>query len=267
MLATTGCMDVTQTVLVKKDGSGTITQEMYMNAAMAGMMAGAMAMGGEEGGAAAGVTTIDIEKLKADAAKMGEGVKFVSANEVTKADGSSGVKAIFAFDDIRKLKISEQPDSPGGPGAKKPADGPDITFDFKSKPVPQLVINIPQPEIDPALVGKKKPAPKEPTPEEMMQLTMMKSMFQGMRMRVLVQVDGRITQTNAKYTSKSKPDGKTDVVTIMDMDIGKLMENEANMGLLAGLGGEPDMQAAKEAFSKVPGVKLDPSKKIAIVFR
>ena len=55
---------------------------------------------------------LDIEKFKTKAAKLGAGVKFVSAKEVTAEDGSAGIQVVYSFVDIRKLNIQAQPENP-----------------------------------------------------------------------------------------------------------------------------------------------------------
>ena len=46
---------------------------------------------------------------------MGKGVRLVST-EPAKANGFEGVKAIFAFDDINQVQVSQDPDMSGALG-------------------------------------------------------------------------------------------------------------------------------------------------------
>ena len=91
---------------MKPDGTGTIEQTMLVNSSAMGMMS--MMGGGEEQGrqAQAGPGQLfSKEKLAAEAAKLGEGVTFVSSKPMTQGE-MKGVKAIYAFTDFNKLKVS-----------------------------------------------------------------------------------------------------------------------------------------------------------------
>jgi hypothetical protein len=118
----TTCFNSTTVVRIKPDGSGTVEQTLTMNPEtlqqMAGMM-GAMVSGAKvQGGLvkAKGPTSGDdiLTKVKARkmAAKMGEGVRFVSRTPI-KTPTAEGAKVVFAFDDINKVAVNETA-SPGG---------------------------------------------------------------------------------------------------------------------------------------------------------
>ena len=52
--------------------------------------------------------------LERTAQRMGKGVRLVSAEPIKGANGFEGVKAIFAFDDINKIQVSQDPNMSGG---------------------------------------------------------------------------------------------------------------------------------------------------------
>ncbi len=56
--------------------------------------------------------------LERTAAQMGEGVRLVSSEPVKGDDGFEGMKAIFAFDDINKIQVSQGPSMSGGTGPR-----------------------------------------------------------------------------------------------------------------------------------------------------
>ncbi len=108
----TACLDATTLVKVKPDGSGTVEQTTLVNmAALKGMMGGA---NGQPNGPM--MNKADLERT---AARMGEGVRLVSSEPFKGQNGFEGVKAIFAFDDINKIQVSQGPSMSGGTG-----DGP-----------------------------------------------------------------------------------------------------------------------------------------------
>src|SRR3954447_6374417 len=83
----TGCLQMEQVVKLKADGSGTIEETVVLSkAGLAAMeqMVGALgpATGKKKEGASAMPDLYDEAKIKAAAAKMGDGVTFVSAERI-----------------------------------------------------------------------------------------------------------------------------------------------------------------------------------------
>lgn len=258
---------------------------------MAGMMGGMM---GEEGGAAAPPEPqkmpLEIDKYKAKAAKMGDGVTYVSAKNVEK-DGSQGVRVVYKFEDITTLQVSTSPDTPsqgGGMGmgeAEAEAEPePPVTFGFKPGKRATLTVNIPHDAdagADDGMGGMDEdfggleedfedmegdvemggaPGGMEGGEE------MMKMMFAGMRMRMLVKVMGDITDSNATYIQKGSKSGKRNFVTLFDMKIGDLLSNPENFMKLEALGPESDLATAKEALKGIPGIKIETEQQVEITF-
>ena len=103
----TACLNSTTLVKVKPDGSGTVEQTTLVNmAALKG------AVGAQGGGPSA--PSMSKEELERTASQMGEGVRLVSSEPVKGYAGWEGTKAIFAFDDINKVQVSEGPSMSGG---------------------------------------------------------------------------------------------------------------------------------------------------------
>jgi hypothetical protein len=276
-----GCIDATTLLFVKKDGSGLVVETVYMGKALEQMMQQMAAGFGGETAKQAGPKELplEIEKYKAKAKKMGEGVKFVSAKRVTKADGSPGVRVVYSFPDVRKLTVSEDPDTPsspgGGPGMmnagqeKKKKKNP-IRFDFVKGASPKLIIKMPEAAAakDATASPESLKAPAEmpsasPTPEQM---AMMKQMFGDFRMRIMVKVDGEITDSNASHVQKDGKSGKKCLVTLLDMNIGELLANEEQFKKLAAMGKIEDMSTAKYKLKDISGLKIEPEEKIEVVF-
>jgi hypothetical protein len=258
-----GCMDVTTTITVNKDGSGTITETMYMGAMMQQMMTQMMGGMGGGGNAPPPEQPIDVAKYKAKAGKMGNGVTFVSAKKVKKEDGASGEQAIYSFSDVTKVKLQSEPEKPGGGkpqggmGGKKPKS---ITFDFTKGDTAKLTLNMPQ---DAASEEAAKiahvitPKTEAPSAAEMGQ---MKQMFNGFRFRMEIKVEGDITKTNASYADKN-------TVTILDMNIGELLQDQGQFEKLAAMGPIKDMETAKKMLKDFPGLKIETEEKVDIEFK
>lgn len=275
-----GCMDVTTIVSVKEDGSGYLIETMYFSKAVEEMMAGMMAgMGGEAEGASLTDSLMEETEYRQKASQLGEGVRFVSVKPMEKKDGSKGVSVLYAFNDVRKLKLNSQPDAPsgGGPGMAPQSSGEPgkpITFDFVKGKNPKLIINMPHggltdtPDDEAGPTSEEMEAMQaemgEMAPEEM---AMMKQMFDGMRVRMLVKVDGEIKKTNASFVSSGGKSGKKSYVTLMDMDFGKLMEDpEAMSKNFMAMGQMQDMGTAMETLKDVPGIKVETAGKVEVEF-
>lgn len=279
LLSASGCIDSTTTVVVKKDGTGYITEATYMNAQMMKQMMGQMAAGMGGGSASmsdssGGGMKIEEAKYKAKAGMMGEGVTYYKATQVKKAGGLEGVQVIYKFADINKVKISQNPDTPGGgaaggmmgagKAAAKPAGDP-ITFSFTPGDEAKLTVKMPRP---PAGTEQTMPdmSEVEMGPEAMQAMAMMKAMYSGMRLRMQIKVDGELTDTNASYTYSGSKSGKKCFVTLFDMNIGKMMEDPKNMAKLQALGQGSDISVAKEALKDVDGIKVETEPVLNISF-
>ncbi|HSI15369.1 MAG TPA: hypothetical protein VK961_25200 [Chthoniobacter sp.] len=258
MFGLTGCLQMEQVVKLKPDGSGTVEETVVLSKAglaateqMVGTIGGAT--GKKKEGASAMPDLFDEAKIKAAASKMGEGVTFVSAERIDGEQGK-GFKAIYAFTDINKLKLDQNPgealsDSggPKPPGNKKEP----ILFQFDKGSPAQLSLKMPAPEFK----------PKEPQPEGMedMAMQMMKQMFKDMRISLAVEVQGMISETNAEYRDGSR-------VTLMDMDFNKVMADPEKFKALAKANPQ-SLQEAKALIKGLDGVKIESAPEVKIKFQ
>jgi len=273
-----GCLEVTTVVLVKKDGSGLVSETTYMGKALTDMMNQmAAGLGGEAGAAKpSGLSDDDLAKYKRKAAKMGSGVRFVSAQEVKAADGRSGTKALWAFDDIGKLALAMNPDNPqaggmgegmsvgvdGGEKQKKP-----VTFEFTPGSPAQLGVNLPQKKAGDGASDSETPADAgDDMADGPEGAAMMKQMFDGFRVRMLVKVDGDITRSNASYLQKGSKSGRTQYVTLFDMNIGQMLSDPAKLEKLTAMGEMDDMAEAMARLKDVPGLKIELNERVEIDF-
>ena len=92
---------------MKPDGSGTIEQTLLMNtAALKGMLGGLGGTQQSSGG-------INEDELRKAAARLGEGVTYVSSEPLKADDGFEGAKVIYAFTDINKVRVDQDPNLAG----------------------------------------------------------------------------------------------------------------------------------------------------------
>lgn len=276
LLALAGCIDESTVISVKKDGSGTVVSTLYMTRAMQEMIKEMAAAMGEKGkGKQKNPFIESAETYKKKASEMGEGVTFVSSKEVRKADGTTGVQVTYAYKDINKLKVNSEPASPaaglddtkppeGGPPPKKESP---VTFAFEKGATPKLTVTMARKEKAAAEEAKpeEQPAPEEGSAEE--QMAMIKHVFDGFRMQLVVAVDGEITRSNATFVEKDAKSGKKQRVTLVEMDLGKLFKDEASFKKLTAMGEVEDIATAREKLKDIPGLKFEPEEKVEIEFK
>jgi len=258
MFGLTGCLQMEQVVKLKPDGSGTVEETVVLSkAGLAAMeqMIGAFAAGGDKKkeGAPAMPDLYDEAKLKAAASKMGEGVTFVSAKKIDGEQGK-GFTAIYAFTDVNKLKLDQNPgEALPDSGGPKPAGNKKepILFQFDKGSPAQVTLKMPAPEF--------KPKEKQPEGMEDMAMQMMQQMFKDMRISIVVEVQGTISETNAEYRDGSR-------VTLMDMDFNKVMANPEKFKALAKANPQ-SLQEAKTLIKGLDGVKIETAPEVKIKFQ
>jgi hypothetical protein len=272
VLAFGGCLQQEKIIKLKADGSGTIEERMVMGKQMVDqmkMMSGGLAGLGLGGAPAAAEPTtpaapafqvLDEKKLKAAAAKMGDGVTFVSATPLTTPAGE-GYVATYAFTDISKVKISGDAGEmmPGGAAgmnmATKGAKAEPITFGFTKGAPATLTVNLPQQA--PADLPKERPA--MPAGSEDMMMTMMQQMFKDMKIALSIEVAGQIAQTNAEHRDGAR-------VTLMEMDFNKVLANPEKFKALTKA--QPKSIDEMKALVKgVEGIKAEGQPQVTVKFQ
>jgi len=261
VLPTAGCIQFETLVKVKGDGTGTIVQTMTMSAETMEMMKSTKSEGGkvDVGGKPMALEAKDIEQAKAEAAKMGEGVTFVKAEPIDTPQ-AKGMRAIYAFKDVTKLKVSQKPSSPGGAPAPGGGEADDsMKFGFAKAANGNAVLTIAMPDLKAAADKKaatsKTPAKAPDAPPEAM--AMMKQMFKGLRIAIAVEPEGKVVQTNSPFVEGSR-------VTLMEMNFDALLADEAKLKQFSAAMDGGSIADAKRLMKGLAGVKinLDPEVKI-----
>lgn len=249
------CIEVDSTISVKKDGSGTITEELVLGEQMMMMMQ----MGGMQGGAGAGAKdpmTQMLDKTKAlkRAKNMGEGVELVSVKKL-EAKGKMGVVTIFKFSDINKLSYSgtgamdlgSMP-TPGGEKAEEDNEGDGTLFQLVDGTL--TVLNLAPDDGDAGEVAKEEDAADEMDEQSM---AMAASMMKDAHMSVKLKIETGIEETNATFV-----DG--DTVTLVDINFGKLVAHPKKLKALK----SGDFKMRKAAMTGIDGVKFETKEKVVI---
>ena len=266
-LGLSGCLQIENVVKLQPDGSGRLDEKVVMSKATVAqieqMAAGFGDLGGEkkDGKPAKGFELMDAGKLKAAAEKMGEGVTFIGAQKIDNESGS-GFVATYAFTDINKLKLDQNPsDLMPTPGGKKGAGGPGagktepVTFKFTKGPLAELTVKMPTPDLKAAAKQKERAG----AGMEDMAMQMMQQMFKDMKISMAIEVAGVIKETNAEYRDGSR-------VTLMEMDFNKLLANPEKFKQLA-KENPKSIQESKALMKGIDGIKVETAPEVKIKFQ
>lgn len=273
----TGCMQNAILVKVNTDGSGTLTYRVHLSDQLTGMMEGMGGMMGamvEEG---AEPEPFDpFADMKAEMAnQFGDAATLESTRDITNKAGWKGVEAVYAFADINQLKLSEieQLDTGGGGSQSMGAMGAQYTFAFTPGEVATLKL-IPLPpeakdageasaESVPGETGNTAEMPDMGEMEDMMggmSAGMMAPMLKGMRVSLLLFVNGEIVESNASHPSAKNPN----VIYLTDIAFDKVLADPEGAKMLD----MEDVQPGDLAKLDIPGIVIeDPEKEVVIKFR
>jgi hypothetical protein len=219
-LLAAGCINSASLISVKPDGSGTIEQTMLVNlAAIKGLMAGMGAAQGKD--ASEGV--LNEAEFKRTAERMG--VRPVSLTPVK--DGNfQGAKAIYAFDDITKVRVDQDPQMSGATSKFSSASAGRNPIRFaltQQGGTSTLTISVDE-KVASDATAKAQEAPSLDKIDPAM-LQMIKTMFDGFHVAIDLQVDGKIVKTNADYVNGSR-------ITLLEVDMAGVFEDEAKLRAL-----------------------------------
>lgn len=252
----TSCFQNETTLQLKKDGSGTLTEETVFGAQVVQMLEQVAQMTGGGGNSLADLSSET--KANARAAAMGEGVT-VEKVEALGTDGGKGARVTYHFTDINKLKFTADsniksaiPTMPGAPPAAV-AESKPTTFTYAGD---KLTISMPEPE-KPEVPAERPPIDEAALNDPAAQ-TAMKEMAAGARISLKIIIEPGISETNATYV-----DG--DTITLTDMDIGKMMENPENMKKMSGMSQNP--AEALDELKKIEGVKVESKRELTVTVK
>jgi hypothetical protein len=246
-LASSACFQMTTTLKVNGDGSGTIDHRMvYSPAAIAQLRQ--FAMFGGKGGQS--FDPLSEQQARDMAASIGAGVTYVASTPIASAAGQ-GRETTFAFTDVSQLRISTQPAAPAGISIKTPGlstESESITFSMtrESGGNPVLHIHVPEPNFLDALGS----------PAAAGQIGMIKTTLAGAHVLLMAEPAGAVVRTSSPYVEGRR-------VTLLEVDLDQVLKDETLM---------PRLQAAKtpdEANAIVKGatgLKINLDRDITIEF-
>jgi len=235
-------MDVHQVVNVNKDGSGTVVETMVIN-----MPPELAALAGDQDPIA------DLmKKANQDKRAKDMNATYVDSEKFAPKGGGKGLKSTFKFDDISKLKLNAD----GGlsnmnpdPTAEKPGDDQAIKFGFTKGATSKLTIKTP-PMNSPGDDDEK---------IDPQQFAMMSQFMKGMRVRLTVKPDGKITKTDATHND----DG---VITLVDMEMDKLLADQKKFEAFTKLSKEQDRKKVASKLKELD-IKAEAKEEISVEFK
>jgi hypothetical protein len=244
-----GCFQSSTLVKLNPDGSGTVEQTLTMTAQAFSQLQGLASMGDKDKKGKPD-DPFSVDQAKAAAAKMGTGVTFVSADKIDTPE-RKGLRAVYAFKDIRTISLSEMHTPPGADMGAKPEKPMAVTF--AQLPNGHALLTLKN-DTD---AGRNLTTPgaggagQSPLGglDNAQAAEMMKSMLAGMKIDFAVQV-GRVVKTNIPYVS-----GGT--VTLLSMDFDQVLSNPAALEKLQKAKSLADTKTALQGLKGIK-VSLDP---------
>ena len=249
-----GCLQVDTTVYINKDGSGTIEEKVLMSDAVVEMMNEFMSSFQDSAKAPEEFNLYKEAELKEKASGYGEGVEYVSGEEIN-TDGWQGYKAIYSFTDLNTITMETDPN------AKVELDKSEegkkneyFSFKFIQGDVSELIID--RPEIKPKITSDESGSEDENV-DEAIDDSFLKLM-EGMKVQISLTFEGDIVETNATYVDGS-------MVNLLDIDFGELFKNKESLEMLKN--NPPDnLEEMKEIVENVPGMKIELQRPVYIKF-
>jgi len=257
LLAASGCLSSSTVIRLEPDGSGTVVLSTVMSAQARAELATLRSMAlPRDGAGEAPPELFSVEQARARAARMGEGVRFVSSRKLQGPEGE-GLESVYAFTDVRTLRISERPEPPvSGGGAVGAREGtPALEFEMDGLPNghARLTIVLPRPRPDEAAAPPASPA----ATASAAQVTRLRSMVKGLRVSLAVEVP-RLVATSSPFVEGSR-------VTLLDMDFERLLADDPRLEELA-VKRIRSLQAAKSVLKDAPGFKVITDPEVTVEF-
>jgi hypothetical protein len=244
-----GCIQLEMLLKVKKDGSGSFAETVLFDVGLLEDFLKRLPQQAE----VPKPWQIDEAELRANAAKKGKGVEYVSA--VPAARGKfKGYTATYTFADVRQISIDPDPGkhAPKGPQQPEEQRSDPMRFEFKKGRTSELVVKIPRE--DEKSMKKDKPKKIDPNDES---FEMMRGFLKDMKVDIALEVEGKVDSTNAKFREGNR-------ITIMSLDFNALLDDTNKLAQVINAGSYDD---AAKAFNAVPGMKMETQKAVRVAFK
>jgi hypothetical protein len=230
-LLAAGCFEGQRTFKVNADGSGTIVDTVKLGEQAKGMLAG---MEGMDKTPPAEKAAKKKARYAEQAAGMGEGVAYVSS--VAGAGGST--VTTYSFKDVTRLRASAMPT----PDESTTSKSEPLTFKLAKNAAGNSVLTVVSAPPKPEAKAEK---PRSSPEETQQAIAMMKGMLAGLKIKSVVEVNGRLVKASTPHTAGS-------TVTLLAMDFDQL--DAAALAKLAESG--PGAPPSPEALKGIKGITV-----------
>jgi hypothetical protein len=242
---------MTTVLKVNGDGSGTIDHELLLTKAALAQIRQFAALAGGRGQS---LDLVSEDQARAMAEKLGPGVTYRSSAPVDTGE-AEGRATTYAFTDVSRIRISPQPEPPGGLTVNAtglPRDNGSITCAVTHEPNGNAVLHINLPELSLAALHETS-AGSMPMAQ---QLAMMRSLLAGARVRIAVEPQGRLVRTSSPYVEGRQ-------VILVDVNLDQLLANES---LLQQLQAAKDPDDLRAALRNLPDLKITLDREVTIEY-
>jgi hypothetical protein len=194
------------------------------------------------------------DELKTKASEYGEGVKYVSGEEI-KMDGWQGYKAIYSFEDLNKIKMETDPNTK----VENPQDDGRETEHFSFKFIPGDIAELIIDRSDLSSKMEDEEISVETDTENQELDDNLIKMMDGMTMTISLELNGEIMETNASFVDGSE-------VTMLDINFSELLKNKEGLELFKN--NPPDnLDELKAIVENIPGMKVEFQKPVIVKFK
>jgi hypothetical protein len=236
---------------VKGDASGTIEHRMtFSNSALAQIKQFA----GLGGGNGQNFDPVSEEQARSMASSLGPGVTVASTRPIKTADGQ-GRETIYAFSDVNRIRLNQQPDAPGGlslhaQGLNTDVSGITLSLTHEQNGNAVLHIHVPEPAVS-ALSGAA-----GGNPAIAQQMAMLRSFLSGAKISIEVEPVGLLVDTNSQYVYGPR-------VTLLEMDLDQILTNDALMKRIQAAKTPDELRSA---LKNVPGLRVNLDQEVTVEF-
>jgi hypothetical protein len=258
-----GCFTSDSIIVVQGDGTGTVTNTILLKSSTMELLKNFQppAEAGKEkaDGAPASKDFFSEARMREATAGMGEGVTFQSMKPLKK-DGWEGVVVAYAFTDISKLKFNMRSESAVSMGDAASSELMTFRFAPAAAAAPaKLTIVMPLEKALKERTTGKMPKMDDSAMSKAM-LEQFKTMFEGLRASVAVEVGGPIVKTNADHVSGSK-------VTLLSIDFNQMMASGADFEMFGAItDGTMPLAEAREKLKATKGLSMQLEPEVNVEF-
>lgn len=192
-----GCVDSDSIIVVRPDGSGTVTNTVFIKPGAIDVLRSL------KGSSSDPSDVFNDEEMREVGVRMGEGVKLESVKRLKK-EGWEGARVSYTFTDISNLTLVT-----GAQVVWESTEGATTLISFRFAPAAgttpaKLTILRPITEPSEDRAQSKDRSPRTDTEADKATMQLFRSALEGMRLSILVDVAGRIVKTNADAVKGSR---------------------------------------------------------------